>query len=149
MHTTTSTPTKNFRKIFIETIRYAYILLFIYAALYKLFDIHYFERQLAKSPLIVDFSHFLSYSVPLTELTLAVLILMPKTRWYGLVGGTAVMLSFTLYITYILNFSPQLPCSCGGILATMGWRDHLIFNSIYVIAGITALCLMHQKPQLK
>lgn len=147
MHTTTNTQTNNLRKILIEIISYAFILLFIYAALYKLFDIHYFERQLAKSPLIVDFSHFLSYSVPLTELTLAVLILIPKTRWYGLVGGTALMLSFTLYITYILNFSPQLPCSCGGILATMGWRDHLIFNSLYVAAGITALWLMHRNPK--
>jgi hypothetical protein len=28
--------------------------------------------------------------------------------------------------------SPYLPCSCGGILETMNWKEHLVFNLVFV-----------------
>lgn len=149
MLASTKTQKLDYKKVIIETIAYAYIILFVYAAMYKLFDIPFFQRQLAKSPLIGDWSILFSYTIPTLELLLAVLIFWPKTKWYGLVGGTALMWSFTVYIAYILNFSPDVPCSCGGVLATMGWRDHLIFNSLYVVAGLTALWLTHSTSKRK
>jgi hypothetical protein len=42
---------------------------------------------------------------------------------------------FTTYIVIILNFSENIPCSCGGILENMTWGQHLVFNCIFIIIG--------------
>jgi hypothetical protein len=54
-----------------------------------------------------------------------VLLFIPKLRYRGLWVSALVMTIFTLYIIYILGFSREIPCGCGGILATMGWKEHL------------------------
>lgn len=39
---------------------------------------------------------------------------------------------FTAYIFIILSFTIYIPCSCGGVLETMGWTEHLVFNLFFV-----------------
>src|SRR5690606_23761035 len=46
------------------------------------------------------------------------------------------MTAFTVYIYLILNYSPFVPCSCGGILEKMGWTEHLWFNIIITLLAI-------------
>ena len=46
---------------------------------------------------------------------------------------------FTVYIIMILNFTSFVPCSCGGVLENLGWIEHLIFNSVFIILGLLAI----------
>lgn len=85
MQTTTFNLPKFHRKrLAIELICYAYILLFLYASIYKLLDIGYFFRQLAQSPLIGSYSGFLTYFVPIIELVAVALLMYPPWRKIGL-----------------------------------------------------------------
>ncbi len=125
----------------INIICYAYILLFLYAAFYKLFDYDYFIRQLGHSPILKNYRLYVACIVPTSEIITSILLLIPRTKLIGLVLAITIMSCFIAYIVYILNFSPHIPCSCGGILATMNWQEHLVFNTVFIVLGIIALVL--------
>lgn len=139
----------NFRKLSIELVAYAYILVYIYAAVYKLYDRHFFEQQLLLSPLLGTYAKPLSYMVPWSELIVSMILMWPKSRTIGLWLSGGIMLGFTLYIIYILTLSTYVPCGCGGILASMGWKEHLVFNSVFVILSVMAILFSYQNQRPK
>lgn len=130
------------KNIIIEVISIAYILLFVYAAVSKLMDFSNFQIQIGQSPLLSSFAGPVSYGVPITEIGLAFLLVLPKYRLLGLYGSFFLMTMFTTYIFIILNFSSFVPCSCGGILEKMGWTEHFIFNVSFVLLAAIAIFII-------
>lgn len=120
-------------------IAYFFILLFLYAAVSKILDFENFQVQIGQSPLLSAYAGFISYAVILVEMIIAVLLSFERSRKIGLYCSAALMSAFTIYIYLILNYSDFVPCSCGGILEKLGWTEHLIFNIVCVILGITAI----------
>jgi len=106
--------------------------LFIYAATSKILDFENFEVQLGQSPLISAYSEFISWTVIMVEILLALLLMVSRLRTLGLVLSLGLMTMFSVYIYLILNFSSFIPCSCGGILEKMSWNSHLIFNIFFI-----------------
>ncbi|MGO4770900.1 MauE/DoxX family redox-associated membrane protein [Flavobacterium sp. W22_SRS_FK3] len=131
----------NIKSVAIESICLLYILLFVYAAVSKLLDFENFQTQLGQSPILSLYSDFFSISVIVIELVIAILISVPRSRYFGLWGAVVLMSMFTAYIVIILNFSSFIPCSCGGILEKLGWKAHLIFNLGFIFLAITAIRL--------
>ncbi len=137
-------PTANFKSIVIEIIVLLYVLLFVYAAASKLLDFENFQVQLGQSPLISSFAGWLSWFVPLLELIIAALLLVHRTRLYGLYLSFLLMVFFTTYIFTILNYSASIPCSCGGILEKLDWKEHLWFNILFVILAVWGVFLQQK-----
>ena len=113
-----------------------FIFLFVYTATDKLLNIYKFRTVLSQSPIIHANANFLAWVVPIAELLISILLFLRGTREYGFIASSIVMGVFTLYIAYMILFSPQLPCSCGGIISKMNWTQHLIFNSILFFLAI-------------
>ncbi|TPG31323.1 MauE/DoxX family redox-associated membrane protein [Flavobacterium pectinovorum] len=137
--------------IFTEVISFLYVMLFVYAAVSKLLDFENFQVQLGQSPLVSSFAGIVSWAVPVIELLIAGLMIFSSTRFLALWAAFSLMIMFTAYIIIILNYSPFVPCSCGGILEKMGWKEHLIFNIVFMIlaaAGILILAGMVPKVHL-
>lgn len=128
------------KSIIIETICLLYIILFVYAALSKLLEFENFQAQLGQSPLLSAYTGFISYGVLAAEFCIALFLFIPKTRFAALLSSFGLMIIFTAYIIVILNYSSFVPCSCGGILEDMDWKEHLIFNIVFSILGVIA-CL--------
>ncbi len=113
------------------------ILLFVYTASSKLMNFHSFVIVLSKSPLINSYAHLVAIALPFVELTISALLFIPKHREKGFLFSSFLMFFFTIYIAYMLAFAPNLPCSCGGVLQTLGWKNHLIFNCFFMlISGV-------------
>lgn len=138
----------NIKGIIIEAICLLYILLFVYAVVSKLFDFENFQVQLGQSPLLSAFAGWLSWAVPLSELLIALLLLIYKTRIYGLYLSYFLMVLFTSYIFIIFNYSESIPCSCGGVLEKMGWMEHLWFNVFFIVLAVVGIILMQRKAKL-
>lgn len=132
------------KNLIITVICYLYVLLFVYAAVSKLIDVETFQVQLGQSPLLSAFAGWVAWGVILGELFIAGLLLFDKTKQLGFLLAFAMMVMFTSYIIIILNFSSFIPCSCGGILEKMGWTEHLIFNSCFIILALGALLLIQK-----
>jgi len=136
------------KSIILDSICLLYVLLFVYAAVSKLLDFENFRVQLGQSPLISSFAGWLSLTVPLSELLIALLLLIHKTRMYGLYLSYFLMVLFTTYIFIILNYSASIPCSCGGVLEQMGWQEHLWFNVFFIALAVVGIILMQRKAKL-
>lgn len=126
---------------FLELICILYILLFVYASVSKLLDFENFQAQLGQSPLLSPFAHFVSIAVIFIELIIAILLSIPKLKYFALWGAVALMSMFTTYIVIILHFSYFVPCSCGGILEKLGWTEHLVFNITFLFLAIVAILM--------
>lgn len=138
---------KAFLNIFIQTVSYFFILLFIYACISKLLDFENFQVQLAQSPLVSAYAGFISYAVIAAELIIVFLLISKRFRLTGLYLSLGIMLSFAVYIYLILNYSDFVPCSCGGILEKMSWSQHLVFNMICVLLALISVIVTETKSK--
>jgi len=125
----------------IEIIYFLLILLFVYAALSKLFNYAEFKSQLTRSPLINNWSAQIANVLPATELITAGLLTINVTRKAGLALSLILMTLFTGYIIYMLLFEKNLPCSCGGVLKQLTWKQHLLFNVFFLLISFAGIIL--------
>ncbi len=129
------------RRTIIETIAALLITLFVYAGLSKLLDHHTFSLQLAQSPLLGSWAFIIAWALPTGELLLAAVLVIPATRLLGLYTSLILLIVFTLYLVYMLNFSTHLPCTCGGLISYMGWKQHVGFNSVFIVLAAVGIWL--------
>lgn len=129
------------RAMIVEGICGLFILLFIYTAITKLVDFNSFKATLQQSPLIAAQGVVVAWLLPTAELTIAVLLFLPATKKVGLYGSLVIMILFTAYIGYMILFAIKLPCSCGGVISRLSWRQHLVFNIVWIVLAIIALQL--------
>lgn len=110
-------------------------------------DFENFQVQLAQSPLLSAYAGFISYAVIISELVIAVLLFIKSKRLMGLYLSLGIMISFTVYIFLILNYSDFIPCSCGGILEKLGWTEHLIFNIVCVMMALAGIYIIEGQAE--
>ena len=130
-----------FKRITIEVICLLYILLFVYAATSKLLDFSNFQVQIAQSPLLSAYAGIIAPLVIAVEFLIVSLLWLKPLRSVGLYASFSLMVSFTVYIYLILNYSEFIPCSCGGILEKLGWTEHMAFNIFFILLAVLALLL--------
>ena len=123
----------------VELISALLLVLFLYTALSKLLDFDKFKYQISQSPFITNISWLVIWSIPLAEIIISISLIFKRTRLAGLYLSFFLLLLFTGYIFIMLRYSSYLPCSCGGVLSIMSWKQHFIFNLAFTglsLAGI-------------
>ncbi|MBS1666356.1 MAG: hypothetical protein JST58_03175 [Bacteroidetes bacterium] len=118
---------------------YLLVFLFIYTGVSKLLNGSSFEAVLLQSPLVRNYAFIISWALPVVELLIATLLLLRKSPLTGLMLSLIVLTVFTFYIGYMVLFVPSLPCSCGGVLKELSWRNHILFNLFFIILILISL----------
>lgn len=129
------------RALTIEIISSLLIVLFIYAALSKLFEYSLFVEQLKMHPLLKHFAGLLAWALPVTELAVATLLVISRTKLTGLYCVAVLLIVFTLYLIIMLLSDKDLPCSCGGVISSLSWRQHIVFNGVFILLAIIGIWL--------
>ncbi|WP_142784076.1 MauE/DoxX family redox-associated membrane protein [Changchengzhania lutea] len=129
-----------------NSIRILFIVLFVYAATSKLLDFNQFQIQLGQSPIVTRYASWVAWGIPIIELVISGLFLIPKCMLLAFYASFSLMILFTAYIILILNFSDYIPCSCGGVLEHLGWTEHIIFNLIFIIMAVIAIFYLERNP---
>jgi hypothetical protein len=62
----------------------------------------------------------------------------------GLLASFGLMTVFTIYIAYMLLTSSHLPCSCGGVISKLSWKEHLWLNVLLSVLAAFSLCLQQR-----
>ncbi|WP_299568444.1 MauE/DoxX family redox-associated membrane protein [uncultured Pedobacter sp.] len=137
------------RTTYIEIISYAFIILFLYTAFSKLFIYGTYVRDLQRSPFIGDFAKPLSILLPIAEIVIAVLLFLPKQRLNGLYGSLALMIAFTAYVSGLVFTQDTLPCSCGGLIRELTWKQHFFFNAFFTALAGLGIWLSKRKPRIQ
>jgi putative oxidoreductase len=130
----------------IQLITAALVILFSYTALSKLVDFEDFHRQLSNQVFSNWAADILWVLLPLTEIVVCVLLVIKRTRLVGFYISLILMTVFTGYMALvILNIFDRVPCSCGGVLKSMGFPTHFFFNLFFLILSAFAIRLSNQQ----
>ena len=138
-----------YRTSLVYTIGYLYILLFVYTAISKLLDFENFRVQLGQSPLLSAYAGLIAPAVIIVELLIILLLSFKVTRLKGMYSSLYLMIAFTVYIYLILNYSDFVPCSCGGIIEQLSWREHLVFNLAFALLAQLAIVLTEKEKRTR
>ena len=131
--------------ILIECISALLILLFVYTATSKLLAHNSFVFTLSQSPLRQQYSIPLSWVIPFTEIFISCFLFIPRLRKTGLLFSLLLMTAFTIYVGYMIVFTPRLPCSCGGVIKSLTWKEHLMLNISFVIMAFFGWQMIKKK----
>ena len=135
------------RQFAIELIIFLHVVLFLYAAGIKLAEYQRFIGQIGISPLITKYAEMIAWMIPTIEIGISIMLIIPRFRAFGLYAAFGLMMLFTFYIIAIFTISPKLPCACGGVLNSLGWKEHLIFNIGFDLLGLTAIILTNKDSE--
>jgi len=129
------------KQLLIMGIKALCIILLVYTAKEKLEDHERFYKGLSKIQYIKDYALTISWLVPIFEIVVAAVIILPLTQKLGFYLFTIMMSIFTLYIASMLLWAEKKPCHCGGAIETLTWGQHLVFNIAFILLGIFAIYL--------
>lgn len=130
--------THNHREFIITSTSCLLILLWVYTALSKLMQLKISIAFLKKSP-FSPIAQQIAVLLPLAELAIAIALIIPSTKFSALRASLMLLVTFTLYIFYMLAFYPSRPCNCGGVINSLSWEQHIAFNLFFII--ITSLSI--------
>lgn len=126
---------------------YLLLTLFMYTAASKLLTIKKFASTLAKSPLIGEYSIFVAWAIPISEVLTGILLIIAVTRKMGLYASLAMMSVFTIYLSYMVLSGSKLPCHCGGVISSMTWQQHIWFNLAFVFLAFAGIRMYGKQPK--
>jgi putative oxidoreductase len=134
------------RQVLIECISTLLIMLFLYASVSKFLDFETFIDEMNNQPLPNSWTPFLVWSIPCTEVAVALALMIERTRLVALYASLILMSLFTIYtITILLHFFRYVPCSCGGVIKKLTWPQHLVFNLFFVALAVSGIILQRRK----
>jgi hypothetical protein len=127
------------------------ICIFVYAALSKLLEYHLFTLQLHQHPYLRSIAATVAWGLPAAELIVAALMTIPATRMAGLYSTCTMLVIFTVYLEVMLLSGKHLPCACGGIISSLNWKQHMVFNTILIAMAVVTIIskrkfLMRKRP---
>ena len=141
------------RKIYF-LICFLLVLLFSYTGLQKWMHmqktLYNMRNQLFSRPV----ADMLAYGLPFVEMAVAILLIFVSTRKLGLYLSFLLLFLFTSYVAAILlGVFHRVPCSCGGIIDSLGWTAHLWLNLFFLFISLIGIryhtIFMHEQGKPK
>ncbi|TRW21480.1 hypothetical protein FMM05_20230 [Flavobacterium zepuense] len=123
----------------------ACIFLFLSSAYTKIVEHERFVHGLSKVLSIGLLAPIVGWLVPLMEILIGILLIIPKTQKLGLYAFTSLMIVFTFYIGGMMIWADKLPCHCNLFIEKLSWGQHLLFNLACIILAIIAVRLSKSK----
>jgi hypothetical protein len=135
------------RTTIIETILVLNIILFLYTGISKIMEYTEFKEQLGDSPILGFAATPIALLLPWVEFAVVLLLIVPRWRLKGFYATLTLMVLFTAYIVGLFSIDKELPCSCGGIIAMLSWKQHLAFNSVFILLNALAIRLQNREKK--
>ena len=124
------------RSYLLQALSGVFIFLLVYTASSKLLNPAPFRVVLKQVPLLGKEVSFWAAAIPLAEIGITLLLVFEGSRRVGMYGTLVLIGLFTGYLLYLLLAAPHLPCSCGGLIGALSWKQHLVLNT--ALAGLAS-----------
>lgn len=134
------------KTIVIDIVCALLIALFSYAAVSKFIDFERFINDINNQPFPNWTTPLLVWFIPLSEIVIALCLMVSISRLAGLYMAAILMSLFTIYTALVLlRIFDYVPCSCGGVIRKLSWQQHLFLNLFFVIISIAAISLYRKQ----
>lgn len=130
-----------FSRFIVEGIVCVFIILWFYVGITKLIDYRSMILQMEMNPFPIfsNNAKLIGWGVPIVEVLVATILVVPRLRLVGLWSSFVLMVVFTGYVIFLMIKMPTLPCTCGGIISTLTWTQHLVLNIMLVAMAFLAI----------
>jgi hypothetical protein len=126
------------------------LILFLYTAVSKLLDYRSFYATMNVMPLIKGNAFLLAPAIIVSEIFISCILISPALRFLGLYFSLVLLSAFTFYLLFAVTNGYSLPCSCGGVLRQLSWKQHVVFNIAFILlASLAILSYREQKHLLQ
>jgi len=132
------------KRLTINLIVSAYILLFAYTGLSKLFYSNTFIEEVKQSPILKVLPIWSIWLIPSIEIATITMLLKKSWRLRGLYLFCIQMVSFTIYLFTLNSYADYIPCSCGGVLSKLPPDIHIVLNIVLTLLSVLAIRLQKQ-----
>jgi len=112
--------------------------LFAYSAGAKICDFPAYRSRMEDLPLPGRIAQPLAFLLPLVEILVVVLLVVPRLRIAGVFSSVSMLTIFSLYLLYLTQY-PVVSCACGGLLEQIGTGWHLALNTGFILLGAAGL----------
>lgn len=120
-----------------------FIMLWAYASFPKFGNMRYFKEVLQSQAIPRWIVSPLTWLLPLTEIAVIVLLLLPETRLIGMYFSLILMIVFTIYVGGIIyQVYDKYPCPCGGLFSRLGWKKHFKVNIMITLIALIGVVLL-------
>jgi putative oxidoreductase len=138
------------REVFVFLVIWLYIVLYGYTAIDKLWNVGTFIDAINVQVFPKVLTPYIAWGIPVIELILFSLLIIPKTQHLGLYLATGLMLVFTIYVGWgAVQDVGDRPCGCAGIFSTLKWHEHFQLNSAFLLGGLGALACVVWKEKIR
>jgi len=125
------------------------IILWTYAAIGQVLQWENFRIRMSQFPFIGEYGGILVWLVPGIEIVIALLFFFPRLKDEAYLASFILLLVFTAYIIVVLNFADSVPCSCNGVIGSLSWKEHIIFNVGFGLLSLFGLLLKPNQKDLE
>jgi putative oxidoreductase len=138
------------RSTLVEIISAMLILLFLYTGVIKFLDFKVFIHDMDNQPFPNWMTPYLVWTIPTIEIIISIALLFNNTRKPGLWAACILMSLFSIYTAAVLlHFFDRVPCSCGGVIKNLTWKQHLLFNLFFEGISIAGILLINKRTKQK
>lgn len=128
-----------FNSTFILTTIFIDFLIYFYSGIDKLLHFDNFIVNIGRSPFAPsEFLTEIAVCIIMIEIGLSLLLFSKKFRKLSLFLLSCLSFIFSIYIILMITYSPNLPCSCGGIVNFLNWNEHLALTIYLTLSSIYA-----------
>ena len=119
------------------------IILWAYSSFSKVLELDKFKHAMATQVFPKWIGKIFVFIIPLSEIVMITLLILPDTRLIGMYASFIMMLAFTIYVAgSVFEIYERKPCACGGLFGRLGWNRHLNVNAILTLIALTGIILM-------
>ncbi|MHA4806562.1 MauE/DoxX family redox-associated membrane protein [Flavitalea flava] len=129
------------RKLITEIICFALLLNFFYDGIYKLVHIQEYQFWLKHAAFVKLMPGYFTYTIPLVEVVLAILILIPLSRVFALYLSMILPIIFILYVMSSFLFSPLIFWPFHGLWAHPSWMQKMVYSLLLSWLAFTAIVI--------
>jgi hypothetical protein len=126
-----------------NTCLFLLIVLFSYTAINKIFALTRFRFQLSLFPWLHAHPLLVALAIIWIEIAIIALLMTPRRIVAGFIASLILLSLFTAYLLIMLLTTPNLPCTCGGVLEQLSWPQHIGLNLLFI--GISILGLVSER----
>lgn len=136
------------KKLVLEISSLLLFILFAYTAASKFQDFNMFVLEINNQPFPNWMTPYLAWSLPSIELLIAASLIFAKTKKIGYWASFVLMFLFTTYTALVLlHVFKKVPCSCGGVISLLSWKQHLIFNLFFLALATIGIRLTRNRTE--
>jgi len=119
--------------------KFLLILLFVYTGTSKLLGHDLFLSQISQIKFLKNIAQPISFLLPSVEIITSIFLAIDQMQRSGLWLAAFLLTIFTIYVAGMLLLKSSLPCTCGAVISSMSWKQHLWFNLFFMLLSWNAL----------